>query len=334
MKKPVVICDDSSMAQKMLMRSLPDDWDVEITFAGNGQEALSALRDGKAEYLFLDLNMPVMDGYETLQAMREEGLSANVIVVSGDIQPEAYRRVMDLGATAFIKKPVDTPQLDEILRESGAYNEDSRDSQAAALKAAIDLKVDLRDACQEITNVAVGRAADLLARLLDVFVIMPIPLVNTLDPGELQMALQSADNNDKYSAICQGFIGSGISGEALLLFHESSIEDIAKLMKFHGALNDSAQLELLMDVTSVLIGACLKGLSEQLDVEFSQSHPVVLGRHMPIADVISTGTTRWKQTLAIEVHYRIEDHNIQCDLLLLFTEDSIETLNTKLAYIT
>lgn len=319
----------------MLIRSLPRDWDVEITLASNGQEALDAVRNGLAEFMFLDLNMPVMDGYDTLYAMREEGLSSKVIVVSGDIQPKAYQRVTELGAIAFIKKPVNQVRVKELLKENGAYDQSSRVSKAESTpQKSIDIKVSLLEGCQEVSNVAVGRAADLLARLLDVFVLMPIPQVNMLDPGELQMALSAAvDSENSYSAICQGFIGSGISGEALLIFYESSTEDIAKLMRYKGELNDSAQLELLMDISSVLIGSTLRGLSQQLDLEFSQSHPVVLGRHMDVSQIIAIGSSRWKQTLAIEVNYQVEDHDVHCDLLLLFTEDSIEQLRTRLSYL-
>jgi len=89
MSIPIVICDDSSFARKQMARALPDGCDVEITFAADGSEGLAAVRQGKAEFIFLDLNMPVMDGYETLQAMRDSGLSSRVIVVSGDIQPDA-----------------------------------------------------------------------------------------------------------------------------------------------------------------------------------------------------------------------------------------------------
>ena len=335
MKLPIVICDDSSLAQKMLMRSLPKDWNVEITFASNGQEALDAVRNGLAEFMFLDLNMPVMDGYQTLQAIQEEELSSKVIVVSGDVQPKAYQRVIDLGAIAFIKKPINSVQVKELLKDNGAYDRRTRAATSKTTpQSTIDIQVSLLEGMQEVGNVAVGQAADLLARLMDVFVLMPIPQVNMLDPGELHMALESTvDSDNSYSAICQGFTGSKISGEALLIFYESNTEDIAKLLKYRGELNDSAQLELLMDISSVLIGACLRGISKQLDSEFSQSHPVVLGRHMDISQIIAIGTSRWKQTLAIEVTYEIEDHDIKCDLLLLFTEDSIKQLETRLSYI-
>ncbi len=58
---PVLICDDSNFARKQMQRAIPDAWDVDISFAENGQEALDMIRAGKADVMFLDLNMPVMD---------------------------------------------------------------------------------------------------------------------------------------------------------------------------------------------------------------------------------------------------------------------------------
>lgn len=52
------------------------------------------------------------------------------------------------------------------------------------------------------------------------FVILPIPNVNVLEVSELHMALNSAASSGTLSAVCQGFIGAGIAGEALVLFHD------------------------------------------------------------------------------------------------------------------
>jgi len=135
------------------------------------------------------------------------------------------------------------------------------------------------------------------------------------------------------STVCQGFIGAGIAGEALLLFHESSFQDIAELTQYQGKIDGNAELELLMDMANILIGACLKGLADQLEVSFSQGPPVVLGRHVQVSDLLKGNTLRWKQTLAIEMGYRIENRKISCDLLLLLTEDSIASLNKRLQYL-
>lgn len=326
---PVLICDDSALARKQMARTLPKGWEVDITFAKNGAEGIEAIKAGKGEIVFLDLNMPVMDGYEVLEIIQREDLPALVIVVSGDIQIKAHERVKALGALDFIQKPVSADAISNILMEYGILT-------VVSGEGVVDspmIKVDLRDACQEIANVAMGRAADLLAKLLDVFVLLPIPNVNVLEVSELTMTLKATEEHSKVSALCQGFIGAGIAGEALLLFHDSSFKDMAKLMGLANPEDTNTEMEVMIDTGNVLIGAFLNGISEQLHMKFSQSHPVVLGRHCTVNDLIHDNSEKWSRTLAMEINYRIEDHDIQCDLLLLFTEDSLPTLNYKLGYL-
>ena len=116
---PVLICDDSSMARKQVFRSLPEGWDVDIEYAANGAEGINAIRGGKGEMVFLDLTMPEMDGYEVLKAIKDENLKCMVIVISGDIQPEARERVLGLGALDFIKKPISKDKLAAVLQTYG-----------------------------------------------------------------------------------------------------------------------------------------------------------------------------------------------------------------------
>jgi chemotaxis protein CheY-P-specific phosphatase CheC/AmiR/NasT family two-component response regulator len=364
MSTPLLICDDSNMARKQVARSLPDGWDVDVSFASNGFEAIDAIKAGKGDVLLLDLNMPEMDGYQVLEAIMKQDLPTIVIVISGDIQPEAHQRVTSLGALDFIKKPISKDKLTEILIAYGVFATEKNVQLATAPMAppaakqhkikldpliapaksaslsksptsSTDLLLDaeLRDCYQEIANVAMGQAGDLLARLLDVFVVLPIPNVNLIEVSELSMALSAVELHESTSGVCQGFIGAGISGEALLILNDSSFKDVASLMNYQYEVDESTELELLMDMANVLIGACLNGVSTQLDMSFSQGHPVVLGQHRKISELIATNSTRWKKTLAIEISYSIENLPIKCDLLLLFTEESIQTLNNKIAYL-
>tara|TARA_R110001592_G_scaffold341482_2_gene630642 strand:- start:11103 stop:12083 length:981 start_codon:yes stop_codon:yes gene_type:complete len=324
-----------------MARTLPSDWDIEVSFAKHGEEAITAIKEGLGDILFLDLNMPVMDGYQTLEEIKRLDLPTLVIVVSGDIQPEAHKRVKDLGAVEFIKKPTSKEALVELLEKFGLY---SPSAQASApdpaqtktlptIKKGEIGKIEYRDCIQEIANVAMGQAADLLARLLNVFVKLPVPSVNLLEVSELEMALTLTEQANTYSAVCQGFIGSGICGEALLIFSDSSFTDIAKLLKYTGEIDRTVELELLMEVASILVGACTNGIAQQLDTTFSQGHPVVLGQHVKVSELIKANSKRWKKTMAIEITYEIENYNISCDLLLLFTEDSLENLNKRLSYL-
>ncbi|MDX7898058.1 response regulator [Aeromonas media] len=336
----VLICDDSGFARKQLMRALPAGWNVTLHQAADGLEGVEQILMGHGDLIFLDLTMPEMDGYGVLETLKREGLRSKVIVVSGDIQPEAHARVMALGALDFIKKPASPESLLALLARHGLWQAAPQPAAAPALATAghaplestIQFTPELRDVYQELANVAMGQGADLLARLLDAFVVLPIPNVNVLEVSELHMALSAAAESDTLSAVCQGFIGAGIAGEALLLFHDASFQDLARLMNHQGVLDHNAELELLMDTANVLIGAFLRGYANQLDTPFSQGHPVVLGQHRPIRDLIRTNQSRWRRTLAIEINYRVQGYAVQCDLLLLFTEDSIATMNNKIMH--
>ncbi|AGH81407.1 response regulator receiver protein [Psychromonas sp. CNPT3] len=333
MSLSVLICDDSPLARKAIARALPEDWDITISFAEQGELGIEAIKAGKGELVFLDLNMPVMDGYQVLEKIQKENLEALVIVISGDIQPEAHKKVRALGALDFIQKPIDQTNLLKLLKTYGLYEHSEIAPQKQTYDAIETGHIELREALQEVSNIAMGRAGDLLARLLDVFVLLPIPNVNTLASSELHMALSSIANNDNVSAVSQGFISSGINGEALIIFHDSSFADIAKLLKYEEELTNNIEIELMNDISNILIGAFLNGLAEQLDIQFSQGQPCVLGQHCQVEDLIQERQTHWKKTLAIEVNYRIEHHDIKCDLLLLFTEDSIKTLTHKIGYL-
>lgn len=119
MSIPLLICDDSNMARKQVARSLPPEWEVDITFATNGLEGLDAIRAGKGEIVFLDLTMPELDGYGVLDTIKAEGLKCMVIVISADIQPEARDRVTKAGALEFIRKPINGEKLMEVLQQYG-----------------------------------------------------------------------------------------------------------------------------------------------------------------------------------------------------------------------
>ena len=192
---------------------------------------------------------------------------------------------------------------------------------------------DQRDCLQEVSNVAMGQAGDNLARLLDAFVVLSIPHVEMFTPADIAMALQALKVSDTVSGVCQGFLGGGLAGEAMLIFNDASFSDLAQLLRYDEEINTTTEHELLMDAANVLIGACLKGIAEQLDVEFSFGPPLLLGQHLNIDELMSNTNKHWTQALVIEINYRIENHNINCDLLLILTEDSLERLFNKVDYL-
>ena len=68
-------------------------------------------------------------------------------------------------------------------------------------------------------------------------------------------------------------------------------------------------------------------------MQLSSGHPLVLGQHCTIGELIRLNRGRWKRTLAVEISYSLEDHDIKFDLMLLFTEDSVPVLQKKIDFL-
>lgn len=119
MSANVLICDDSNLARKQVFRSLPESLSTNVQLATNGEEALEILRSQNVDILFLDLTMPVIDGLGVLKALKDENIALPVFVISADVQPEMQTRVLNLGAKAFLRKPIQLDILNEQLRTHG-----------------------------------------------------------------------------------------------------------------------------------------------------------------------------------------------------------------------
>lgn len=119
MSVSVLICDDSNLARKQVKKSLPEQWQVDVHLATNGREGLEHLRNHHVDVLFLDLTMPEIDGVGVLEGIRAENIDCSVFVISADIQPEMQTKVLNLGAKAFLRKPINSAVLAEKLTEHG-----------------------------------------------------------------------------------------------------------------------------------------------------------------------------------------------------------------------
>ncbi|GLR76077.1 response regulator [Aliivibrio sifiae] len=326
----ILICDDSALARKQLARVIPSSWGAKIEFAHHGWDAIAKLEADTYDLLLLDLTMPELDGYGTLEQINIRKINTQVVVVSGDIQPKAQLRVSELSAKAFIKKPVDKATLISTLTSIGIHPERQL---TYSPQPVMPIQLRRRDVYLEVANVAIGRAADSLARHFDVFVHMPLPNVNLFEMSELQMTLRHLASNEDMSGVCQGFSGEGIAGEALVLLSDSSVNDLLKLMDYPESDDTSLELELLMDVSNILVGAFLKGIGEQAEVRFFQSAPVLLGQHISVDSVVESTKGSFNRIMAFEVSYNIDGTNIKCDMLLMIVDESLPILDNKLAYL-
>jgi len=206
------------------------------------------------------------------------------------------------------------------------------------MNQSLKLSEDQRDGLQEVVNVAMGRAGDSLARFLEVFIHLSVPNIHLVDADALYDALAKLiDNNGKpVSAVRQGFFSTkdsaqGLRGEAIVIFSEASFQELAELLAYEDDhRNDKAEKELLLDITNILNGVCLTGISDQLHAELSFSAPSVLGHHIPLKEVLPQDGVAWHQALLIEINYTLEKGSFKCNLLLLMPGDAIEVVKGAL----
>ena len=194
---------------------------------------------------------------------------------------------------------------------------------------------DQKDCLQEIVNVAMGQAGDSLARLLEVFVTLSVPKIQTLRPEEVRQALRCFVDANYVSAIRQSFQDdegqNGLRGEALIVFGDDSFKELAELLAYEDEeLSEEAEEELLLDISNVLSGACLTGIADQLDDDLVYSAPSFLGQHISVDRLFEKDQMQWEMALSVEINYTLENRSFNCDLLLLMPDTAIDFLAHKL----
>lgn len=118
MVKTVLIVDDSPISRKMLKSCFEKDANLEILEAGDGLAGLEIFRNAAPDLTFLDLTMPVMDGFQALEEMKRHDPNALVIVATADIQAKSIEKVMALGALHVLKKPPTRDSVGEAFRRA------------------------------------------------------------------------------------------------------------------------------------------------------------------------------------------------------------------------
>src|SRR5919199_5570917 len=109
-----LIVDDERMARKRLRTLLAKEPDVEVIGeCGDGSAAIDAIRGERPDVVFLDVQMPELDGFDVLRALREEERPLVVFVTAYDqYAVEAFR----VNALDYLAKPFDRARFDETLR--------------------------------------------------------------------------------------------------------------------------------------------------------------------------------------------------------------------------
>ncbi len=112
----ILIIDDSAY-QRHKARHAVEAAGYELLEATNGYEGLEVAVTTMPDCILLDLLMPEMRGEKVLQTFRDQGLDIPVIVLTADIQESTHQRCLELGAVAFINKPLQEAELLDAIKQ-------------------------------------------------------------------------------------------------------------------------------------------------------------------------------------------------------------------------
>lgn len=113
----ILIVDDSRTSRRILRNILEAAGFQVIGEACNGQEAVELYQQLKPEMVTMDITMPVMDGLEALQNIREKDCNAKVVMITAAGQKEKMTEAVKDGAMEFLTKPFAAEDVIEVVNK-------------------------------------------------------------------------------------------------------------------------------------------------------------------------------------------------------------------------
>ncbi len=121
MTHTILIVDDDPLIRKLITTTLQDVAGYRLREAGDGLQAIEAAVEDRPEIVFLDYDMPRLNGIETCRRLRSEPSTADatIVMLTAVSDDSAERRASDAGADLFLTKPFSPLALLELVDRLG-----------------------------------------------------------------------------------------------------------------------------------------------------------------------------------------------------------------------
>lgn len=120
-----LVVEDSPPMRKMIVFALSRIREINVVEADDGVDALRRIAGTKFDIIITDINMPILDGLKLVKRLRADGAYKDVpiIIITTEGAEEDRQRALALGANAYITKPIQAPQVIQLVRETLGLNE-------------------------------------------------------------------------------------------------------------------------------------------------------------------------------------------------------------------
>ncbi len=189
---------------------------------------------------------------------------------------------------------------------------------------------DQRDYLQEICNIGMGQAGQSLSVLFEQYVTLSVPSIEIISEKNLITTLKRLIPAEKISAVRQGFYthvaDPNICGESITIFSKTDFVQLAELIDLDEEVTFEVEQEMLLEISNIINGACFSGIAEQLSERLFSTPPSIMGQAIIIDHLFNKDNLIWDHALSIKIHYIIDKHSFQCDVLLLMPDSSVQYL--------
>ena len=106
---------DDALENRELLKLLLEDLGLDVTLAEDGLQAVNAVKDKSFDLVLMDIQMPVMDGYEAVAEMRKIGFDRPIVALTANAMKGYELRILEAGFSHYQTKPIDIDKLTNLL---------------------------------------------------------------------------------------------------------------------------------------------------------------------------------------------------------------------------
>ena len=122
-KLKILIAEDYEVNRILIEELLSVYQEIEFDFALNGQEAIEAIKkDSSYDLIFMDINMPVLDGMEATKILKEMKISQPIIALTANALKGDKEKFLKAGMSDYISKPIEISELERVLLKYSTLN--------------------------------------------------------------------------------------------------------------------------------------------------------------------------------------------------------------------
>ena len=198
------------------------------------------------------------------------------------------------------------------------------------MKSDITLSEDEKDCLQELMNVAYGSATAAITEILDAFAKLSIPKIQIINASELKTYLSNELNLEVEHLVSLQQINGTLCGENMFVIDKQSAKNIAyKFGLEEDEVNDEEIADVVLEITNILSSSTISKLAEDIDTNVSFSAPTIKTL-TSIDQLKNLFISKYEKVIIISTQLKFEDLDINAELFIFTTDNSILYIKEKL----